>query len=63
MTQSKILPAVIALVVLEGINTAINILPGIKEPTLQGRNKKFVRAGIVNLFLIAGFVVYLVLNK
>lgn len=63
MNQTKVLPAVIVFVVLEGINTLINILPARKEPTIQGKNKRLIRAGIINIILIICFVVYLVSSK
>jgi hypothetical protein len=63
MTQSKVLPAAIVFVVIEGINTVINIMPALKEPTVQGINKRLVRAGIINFILLAGFIFYLEMNK
>lgn len=63
MTQSKILPAIIVLIVLELVNTAVNILPALKEPTAAGRTRRLIRAGIFNFILLAGFVAYLVLGK
>jgi hypothetical protein len=59
----KILPAIIVFVVLEGVNTVVNILPARKQPTVQGKNKRLIRAGIINFILIGYFVVYLVSNK
>lgn len=59
----KILLAIIVFVVLEGVNTVVNILPARKQPTVQGKNKRLIRAGIINFILIGYFVVYLVSNK
>ncbi len=63
MNNSKVLPALIVFVLLEGIVIAINILPGFKELTIHGRSKRLVRAGIINLVLFAGLIAYLVLSK
>lgn len=63
MTQSQAAPVVIALIVLETVNTLVNILPARKQPTEAGRRKYLLRAGIVNLVIIAAFAVYLLLYR
>lgn len=63
MEQSKLVPVIIGFVVLEAINTVVNILPARKQKTEAGRKRYFIRAGIVNLVLIAGLVAYFLLKK
>jgi len=55
--------AIVVFVFLESINTACNILPAFRETTPQGRQRHFLRAGIVNMVLIAALAAYFVLAE
>lgn len=55
--------AILAFVFLEIINTVINILPALRETTPQGRQRHFIRAGIVSMVAVAGLAAYFVLAK
>ncbi len=59
MKSSKVLTAVIVFIVLEVVNTLVNILPAIKAASPQSRLSYFKRAGVVNIVLIAALVIYL----
>ena len=51
--QSKLLPVIAAFVTLEAINTFVNILPAIRQTSEQTKQKGLIRAGIVNVVIIA----------
>lgn len=62
MNQAKILPVVVVFVVLEAVNTLVNILlPILRRSPAQSRRQSFIRAGVVNALLIAGCLAYLFL--
>jgi len=62
MNQAKILPVVVVFVLLEAVNTLVNILlPILRRSPAQSRKQSFIRAGVVNALLIAGCLAYMFL--
>lgn len=58
MKSSKVLTAVIVFIVLEVVNTLVNILPGAKAESPQARRSYLTRAGIFNLVLLAACLIF-----
>ena len=63
MEQSRLLPMIVVFLVLEAVNTFLNIIPAVKQPSERARRQGFIRAGIVNVVMITCFVAYLALRK
>ena len=61
MNQFKVLSVVGVFVVLETVNTLVNILPALRQPSEQKKRQGLLRAGVINAVLLAGCLAYLFL--
>ncbi len=61
MNQAKVLTVIVVFLVLETVNTLVNILPALRQPSEQKKRQGFIRAGVINAVLLAGCLAYLFL--
>ena len=63
MEHTRVLPGVIGFIVLEAVNTVLNILPILNHKSEAVRKRYMIRASLVNVVLVAGLVAYFLLDK
>ena len=60
MQHSALLPAFAVGLALMMVSLAANLVPALRSGSMQARTQAFIRAAVINAFIIAGVVVYVV---